>query len=421
MINYTVQDNMLKDLQNLVKIESISGQPEGKYPFGRGPHDALEYILELCSAFGFITKKCGNYTGYAEIGQGEKLMGILVHLDIVPPGQGWNTDPYEGVILDEKIYGRGVADDKGPAIAVVYAMKDIVDSGNVLDKRVRIVFGCSEETGNWSDMEFYKATEELPDFGFTPDADFPLIYAEKGIVILNLKMEKSKSGLIKIQGGEAHNVVPDTCIVTYLNSKGNELSIIKKGKSAHGSTPNLGQNAIGLAMKETNGKFAEFYRSTIAETVDGSLLNCHFVDQHSGEITINPGLISSDDDYVTLTLDIRYPISFTEIQVVDRIKNTVSPYGVSVEVIGGEKPVFIDKDSEFIKNLMSAYRDVTGDTDSQPMTMGGGSYAKAMNNIVAFGAVFPGRECTEHQANEYVYIEDLYKARKIYRLAIERA
>ena len=176
---YIKEDNMLQDLKGLVSIESVSGQPEGELPFGEGPHLALEYCLDLCSKLGFRTGRCENYMGYAEIGEGDKLMGILVHLDVVPAGPGWTVEPFDATIKGDRIYGRGVIDDKGPAIAAIYAMKELADSGKPLGKRVRIIFGCSEETGEWKDMEYYKAHEELPDFGFTPDADFPLIYAEK--------------------------------------------------------------------------------------------------------------------------------------------------------------------------------------------------------------------------------------------------
>lgn len=413
-------DNMLKDLKKLVSIESVSGQAEGEYPFGKGPYLALDYCLNLCDQLGFRTKRCENYMGYAEIGEGEKLMGILVHLDVVPAGPGWTVEPFDLTVRNDRIYGRGVIDDKGPAVAAIYAMKELLDSGKPLGKRIRIIFGCSEETGEWVDMEYYKAHEELPDFGFTPDADFPLIYAEKGILDLILKMPKDQSDLVSVAGGEAPNMVAGKCEAVYLQEDGTEAVLMREGKSAHGSMPWLGTNAIGLVMKELPGRFAKFYNETIGETYDGSLLNCKLSDEQSGEITINPGVIKTDDEWVYLALDIRYPISFTEEEVTSRITERVKAYGVETIVAGGERSVFLDKDSEFIKGLLAAYREVTG-YDTEPMVMGGGTYARAMDNIVAFGPVFPGRECTEHQPDEYILIEDLYRAREIYRLAMERA
>lgn len=419
MKSHVKDDNMLLNLKELVSINSVSGGPEGDYPFGKGPYEALQCCLRLCKEFGFKTKLCKNYMGYAEIGQGDEIMGILVHLDIVPAGNGWTYDPFDLTVREDRVYGRGVIDDKGPAVAVIYAMRDVLNSGKPLNKRVRLIFGCSEETGEWPDMEYYKEHEELPDFGFTPDADFPLIYAEKGILLLQLQMEKRGSGIKAIEAGEVPNMVASSCTVTAVDQDGNEVSMTKNGKAAHGSMPWLGINAIGLAMKELKGRFADFYNENFGETWDGSLLDCKIQDEQSGEITINPGVITSDDQWIRLDLDIRYPISYTQEDIVNRISKKVSAYNVKAEVHRGEKPVFMDKSSDFIQNLLKAYRDVTGD-NTEPMTMGGGTYAKAMEHIVAFGPVFPGRECTEHQPNEYVFIEDLYKAREIYRTAIER-
>lgn len=367
-MNYIKEDNMLQDLKGLVSIESVSGQQEGSFPFGKGPHLALEYCLALCGKFGFRTEKCGNFMGYAEIGEGERLMGILVHLDVVPAGPGWTVEPFDTTVKGERIYGRGVIDDKGPAIAAIYAMKELMDSGKPLNKRVRILFGCSEETGEWKDMEHYKANEELPGFGFTPDADFPLIYAEKGILDLVLRMAKDESCLISVEGGEAPNMVAGRCEAVYLDGEGRERTLMREGKSAHGSMPWLGENAIGLVMKELPGRFAAFYNEAIGQTYDGSLLNCRLSDEQSGEITVNPGVIKSDEDWVYLALDIRYPISFTEEEIKGRIAERVEPYGVAVDVAGGEHSVFLDKESAFIQGLLAAYRQVTGD-ESEPMVM----------------------------------------------------
>lgn len=419
MKTYIKEDNMLFNLKELVSIKSISGPSEGDYPFGKGPFDALQYCLTLCREFGFKTKQCENYMGYAEIGQGDEIMGILVHLDVVPAGNGWSYNPFDVTITEGKVYGRGVSDDKGPAIAVIYAMRDILKSKKPLNKRIRLIFGCTEESGEWLDMEYYKRNEELPDFGFTPDADFPLIYAEKGILILQMRMKKEESDIKYVEAGEVPNMVASRCEVTVVDQDGNEISLIKNGKSAHGSMPWLGNNAIGLAMKEIRGKFADFYNENFGQTWDGSLLDCKVKDEQSGEITINPGMIRSDDKWVRLILDIRYPVTYTKEDIVNRISVKVSPYGVETDILGGENPIYMNKNSEFIQNLLTAYRDVTGD-HTEPMTMGGGTYAKAMDHIVAFGPVFPGRECTEHQADEYIFIEDLYKAREIYRIAIER-
>ena len=311
-MNTIKNDDMLQTLDGLVSINSVSSAPDGIYPFGKGPHDALEYCLNLCEKFGFRTKKCAEYMGYAEIGEGDALMGILVHLDVVPAGNGWTHDPFRATVVGDRVYGRGVIDDKGPAISVIYAMKDILDSGIRLNKRVRILFGCSEEKGSWEDMTYYKEHEELPDFGFTPDADFPLIYAEKGILGLMLTMDKQQSGIVEVSGGDAPNMVPSACTMTYVNKQNETVTLTAKGKSAHGSLPWLGENAIALAMEQADCYYAVFYNTLLGKTYDGSLMDCQLSDEQSGAITINPGVIQSDDKQIMLALDIRYPISFTE-------------------------------------------------------------------------------------------------------------
>ena len=417
---YRKDDDMLEALDHLVSFKSISGKSEGNYPFGKNVNDALEYALSLCSKFGFRTKKCKEYMGYAEIGEGEKLMGILVHLDVVPEGKGWKHEPFRATIDEDRIYGRGVIDDKGPAIAVIYAMKDLIDRGVKLDKRVRLIFGCSEETGEWKDMEYYKEHEELPDFGFTPDADFPLIYAEKGIIQLRLEMNRIRGGICTVNGGDAPNIVPSECTISYMNSQGKKIELSRKGKAAHASMPWLGVNAIGEVMEHADCYFAEVYRKVMGKTYDGALMNCNLCDEQSGEITINPGVIRIENENIVLDLDIRYPISYSEEEVIKRIRTATEEYGIKVTRTGGEKSVFLDKNSDFIKKLLSVYREITSDL-TEPMVMGGGTYARAMDNIVAFGPIFPGRECTEHQPDEYTFIEDLYKIRAIYSLAIERA
>ena len=410
---------MIDALRKLIAIPSITDATaeEGK-PFGKNVNDALVYMLNFCQDLGFRTKNCGNYLGFAEIGQGEELMGILCHLDVVPTGEGWQHDPFGGEVVDGRIYGRGAMDDKGPAMAAVYAMKDILDSGRKLNKRVRIIFGCQEETGDWVDMEYYKEHEEIPSFGFTPDADFPAIYGEKGILMVRLSMEASKSGFVKISGGEAPNMVADWAKGTLADG----TVLAEKGRAAHGSTPEEGENAISKLMEKAadfDCPFAKFYMEKIGWCLDGSNIGIGLCDEASGTLTFNAGRIGLTDDRLFLEADIRYPVTYSEEEVLDRMEKAVSSHGVKINVITSMDPVYMDKDGEVIKKLMSAYKEVTGD-ETQPQVMGGGTYARSMDNIVAFGPVFPGRDCTEHKKDEWIYVEDQEKAREIYKLAIEK-
>ncbi|WP_303858111.1 Sapep family Mn(2+)-dependent dipeptidase [Aminicella lysinilytica] len=414
---YFKNDNMIKDLGKLIAFQSISKPSDDPdNPFGEETHMALEYCLQLCEQLGMRVKRCGNYLGYAEIGEGTELMGILVHVDVVPPGEGWLSDPFKLTEEDGRIYGRGVIDDKGPAMMCIYAMYDLLSSESKIDRRIRLIFGCSEENGNWEDMDYYKAHEELPDFGFTADADFPVVYAEKGILVLKLSMDSKESGIFEAEGALAPNIVPGHCKLKYYH-QGDKVTVEGEGKAAHGSTPWEGVNAIGLAMQKAKGKFADFYNEKIAMSWDGKLLNCDFHDDVTGGITINPGMISVDDAKLQMTLDIRYPVTFKKAEIVNRIIDEVQPYGICVDILASEDPLYVDKGKAFVKNLIKAYRTVTKD-DAEPIVMGGGTYAKSMDNIVAFGPNFPGQPCSEHQPNENASVEELYKGREIYRLAM---
>ena len=414
---------MLEELKRLIQIPSVTGEDATvDAPYGQNVKDALVYVLELCDRLGFKTKNCDNRIGYAEIGEGETLVGILGHLDVVPAGEGWTHNPFDLEIEDGMLYGRGVVDDKGPLMASIFAMKDILDSGVKLNKRVRIIFGCQEESGDWDDMSYYLETEEQPSYGFTPDADFPAIYCEKGIVNIILTLPKPKN-IVEISGGLAVNMVPDSAKITFINEEGKEETLIVKGKSAHGSVPQDGENAISKLILEVSDKldneFINFYQQKLGMSIHGELVGCNLKDEASGEITINVGKIETKEDKIELRLDVRYPISFTGEVVEELFSKGVKPYEVEVGRVGDTKPVYMDKNGDVMKMLMAAYEEETGDK-TEPLVIGGGTYARAMPNIIAFGPLLPGREATEHQKNECISESDLNLCRKIYAEAIKK-
>lgn len=415
---------MLKSLLELVEIPSITGaapvqDPDyGFLPYGKPVFSALQYVLKLCDTLGFETKNCDNRIGWAQIGEGDSLIGILVHLDVVPPGSGWETTPFSAVVKDGKLYGRGVIDDKGPAIAAIYAMKDLLDTGVKLNKRIRIIFGCQEESGSWEDIAYYKAHEDIPDCGFTPDADFPVIYAEKRILEVQLRYPKAAAKIAHIEGGTAVNTVPDTASLTLCT--GEKVSGV--GVSAHGSVPEDGKNAIADMLEKIKDidPFASFYMEKIGFTVFGENLGCCFCDEESGMLTCSASLISGDGEDIIIDLDIRCPVSFTSRQVMDGITAQIAPYGAKATLRFEKPPVCLKKDSPVLRQLLSAYQSVTGDYSSKPIAMGGGTYARAMENIAAFGPLLPGRPITEHSCCEYVVLEDLTVMRHIYKLALQK-
>jgi len=415
-------EQYLRDLRQLIAIESVAGvDVSDDAPFGTGPARALDHMLALCQSFGFRTKLCENHRcGWAEIGQGEELVGILAHLDVVPAGSGWNYPPYDLTEAEGMLYGRGVIDDKGPAMACVYAMKDLLDTGVPLRRRVRIVFGQSEETGVWDDMEYYKAHEELPAFGFTPDADFPAIYGEKRILCLELTMPRDAAGLAEIQGGSASNMVADRCRAV-LTPGGETLETV--GKAAHASTPEDGSNAITAMMARLEPLLPEsplvmFYQTHIGDSLHGERMGCALEDPQSGRLTMNAGLLTTTDTEVTLTLDIREPVTFPDEAVLDPVRAAAASYGMTVSIRENTPPVYMDKNGPTITKLLSVYRRITGD-QTEPAVIGGGTYARAMENIVAFGPMLPGRALTEHQPNESMLKSDLLLIREIYRAAIQ--
>ncbi len=422
----TDNQEMLSHLGELIAIESVAGVDcSPRAPYGVGPAAALDYVLKLCASLGFRVKNCDGQVGWAEIGQGDEMVGILCHLDVVPAGDGWDFPPYAMTVQGDRAYGRGITDDKGPAMCCIYAMKDILDAGIPLKRRIRIIFGLSEETGSWTDMAYYTAHEERPVFGITPDADFPAIYGEKGILSVELRMPLADSGLLSAAGGNAANVVPPWCEASYQGPHG-PVTVRAQGRPAHASTPEDGKNAISALMEQLAGvpglssSFVDFYQTYIGWDYYGGKMGCGLEDDKSGKLTLNAGVLAVEGSDLVLTLNIRNPVTFGKEDVLGPIRTAAATCGMSVTLTEENPPIYMDKNGPVITALLEVYREATGDLDHQPTVIGGGTYARAMDNIVAFGPMLPGRELTEHMNNEYALVEDLFLCRTIYRRALEK-
>ena len=408
----------------LVSIESVARvdvRPEA--PYGTGPARALESVMALCRKLGIRTEHPEGKVAWAEIGQGEEIVGILGHLDTVPAGSGW-VHSAKGELCGDRLYGRGVADDKGPTLAALFAMKELQDAGTPLNRRVRLIFGQCEEDGDWDDMIYYRQTQQMPVFGFTPDADFPAIYGEKEILNFRLSIPLEKSGLLSLEGGDAGNMVPDWCRCRYLDAEGIEHTLETHGRSAHASTPEKGENAITAMMERlvqagVDSPLAAFYQAHIGGDHHGVKLGCGLEDPQSGKLTLNAGLVRTRDSQIQLTLDIRSPVTFCREAVEAPIARACDAYGIRCLCTCDEAPVYMDKEGKVVQAIVDVYREYTGDM-SEPTVIGGGTYARAMPGIVAFGPMRPGRECTEHQKDEYILVEDLLAAKEIYRRAMEK-
>lgn len=418
-------NEMLQTLDRLCSFRSVTTRTDDPaIPYGEETNKALRFMLDTCEGFGFRTVNLDNQLGYAEIGEGDEIFGILAHLDVVPVGSGWIHDPFRATVADDGyIYGRGVIDDKGPAVASVYAMKDVLESGRKFNKRIRIIFGQTEEKGPWTDMEYYKTHEELPAMGITPDADFPALYGEKGIFHFTLSMPKKKAGFISVSGGQASNMVADEAKGS-VNCSGVVRDFYEQGISAHGSMPEEGKNAISMLMAEVGAAtdkcgMANFYNKYIAFDVHGEKFGLDYTDEESGRLTMNVGKIEMTDETVDLHMDIRYPVTMKFDDIVNRIDEVIREEGLELTISENKAPIYMDKNGELITKLVEVYQEITG-RDDQATVIGGGTYARAMSNIVAFGPMIPGRECTEHQKNERILLDDYLLLRKIYGEALKR-
>ena len=370
-------------------------------------------MLALAKSFGMrVTDVPGKYA-YIEIGEGPRLIGILSHLDVVPAGDGWTQDPFGGEIVDGKIYGRGTTDDKGPTIAVLYAMKALKEK-TTLPARIRLILGQTEENGEWRDIEAYTDAEEIPECGFTPDGDFPAIQNELGAMVFRVQMPQS--GFLQGEGGTAPNMVPARARV-----KTEFGTYEASGKACHGCAPWLGLNGISELMEkvhqaEPENRFLRMYADLIGKTIYGEKLGIAAEDE-SGKLTLNVGLFEVRDETATLMVDIRYPAKKNPDEISGSLVRQFSSYGASCECVYHVRPLYTPSDSPVLGALLSAYREVTGD-DSRPISIGGGTYAKAMPNMVAFGPNFPGHENREHMEDEYILVEDFLKLEEIYERAL---
>ncbi len=443
------EQDIINDTIELSSIRSVEEEPKEGMPFGEGPAKALQKALEIGDKYGFVTKNLDNYAGYIEMGEGEDIIGMLCHVDVVPEGIGWTSDPYKPEIRDGRIYGRGVGDNKGPAMVALAAMRAVRELGVPLNKRIRFVLGANEETG-FKCVKYYREKEGGFTMGFSPDGAFPLVFGEKGLynatLTITLNGEKPKTVIESITGGEARNVVCPVCsavlsgenldtikeafekynggneaVKTKAEMNDGKLTLELTGRPSHGSAPQFGVNSIAYMvdfLKDyiTDSPFVNMYTNLIGLCVDGEKCGAKSGDKY-GDLTMNIGIVYTNENKATFTIDIRYPILAEFPQEV--MENNFRNAGCEIELGKCDKPLFVDPDSDFIKALHSSYVEVTGDTKSQPFTMGGGTYAKAFDNVVAFGMGFPGDSGgNAHMADESISIARLTDGCEVYVRAL---
>jgi len=444
------QADYLADLSTMLRVPSFrdDSQATPDAPLGPGPKEALTTFLAIAERDGFKTKNIDNLVGYAEYGDGDETLAVLAHVDEMPAGNGWETDPFEPTIKDGKLYARGASDDKGPGMAAYYGLKMVKELGLKLNKKVRFIVGTDEES-NWTGMKRYFEVEPAPTLGFSPDAEFPLINGEKGNVSLQVHFGNQAEGAFELKqfdSGLRENMVPreavavittpaDDQVVTNFEAflaaqpitgqatqddAGLKLEVV--GKAAHGMEPRNGINAgtylatflSQYAFAADAQDFLGFIATKLHDDSRVTQLDLAFTDDVMGDLTMNVGLLHFDQQAGgALTLNFRYPKGIEPADLTKKIASEL-PAGATVTQGDFMVPHYVDPSDPIVKDLMAVYRRQTGDADSQPEIVGGGTYGRMMARGVAFGALFPHTEDTMHQANEFQPIDDLMAAMAIY-------
>lgn len=441
------KQEMLDTLSRWINVPSVKGEEAPGAPFGVEVRRALDVALADAEAMGFSVRNFDGYAGDVRMGpEGVEPLAILAHVDVVPAGDGWSTDPFQAVVKDGKIYGRGTSDDKGPAVAALYAMYALKKAGVPLTREIRLILGCDEESG-WGCMHHYLEHCDMPKVGFSPDANFPVINTEKGLLHLSVRGAYHKGGLVKeISVGERCNVVPGSATATvygdealcakaegFAREQGYELKaqaqadgtalLTVTGVPGHAAFPEGARNALGQLLVVLKALGAEGSLAVLADRVgaeyDGLSLGIRCKDETSGPLTCNLGILRyNEQDGLYATLDIRYPILCDHKALTRCIEAALAPE-VAVTVDSQKDPHHVSPHSKLVKDLLDAYHEVTG-LPREAVATGGGTYARVLEEGVAFGSVFPGEEELAHQADEYMPVDSLVKNVQIFVYALQK-
>lgn len=410
------KDEMIELLKELVAIPSVQGEAEEGFPFGKEPARALETMLKKCEEYGFHVENVENYAGSADINDTPAELAVLTHLDVVPVGSGWTTDPF--VLRYEsdtdKLVGRGAIDDKGPAVAALFAARAVKELGIPLKKGIRLIFGTNEENGS-ADLAYYRQKRELPPMVFTPDGDYPVINAEKGMLRVYFSSDFDDDEIVEIQAGTVVNAVPQFCTVSMYNDEGENVEAVYEGVSAHASTPEKGDNAITQFLESYCGEnmlLVSLAKLFPHGETDGKSCGLGFSDELSGKMTCVLSLLNTENGRLSGGIDIRFPLDREKSEISEIICEALEGAGCTIDSCDGVEPHCTDENSEFVQTLLRVYERVTGDK-GQCIAIGGGTYVHEIEGGVAFGAEFPNQDGRMHSPDEFITVENLLKNAEI--------
>lgn len=444
-------DSAVELLKELISHKSIMGEPEEGAPYGRECAQCLEAAERILKADGFAVRNFDNHAVTAAFDERPAELGILCHLDVVPvEGQEWTSDPFTAETRDGRIYGRGGIDDKGPAAAIITAMRIIRDSGVKLKRNARLILGSNEENGS-ADMIYYTSKEKFPPMLFTPDGSFPVINIEKGMIRFEFSGEFNSDKLVSIKGGSVVNAVPeraeaivsgfdekdiltvseklklDGIILDVNKSDNNTICITAKGKGAHASTPEQGVNALTAMLKllscldlgeDTNKIVCGMSELFPFGEWDGEAAGVKCSEERSGPLTLVLSLAEVSEGRYSFMADCRFPIGKTSAEISDKLSERAETKNIGCKAILTSEPHHADENSEMIKTLLGVYEDVTG-KKGKCLAIGGGTYVHDTENGVAFGAEWSD-ENNMHGADEFIGIDELERDIMIYTEAILR-
>lgn len=436
---------IVRDIARLVSIPSVEGPAAPGAPFGVESRRALDCVLQIADELGLDTVNCENRIGYASVGSDRDCgyLASITHVDVVPAGEGWSADPFTLRERDGFLLGRGVMDDKGPSVLMLYALKYIQASGLSLRYPIRALFGANEETG-MGDLEYYNANYPAPLFCFSPDADFPLIHGEKGIYHGNLVSRHQPVNVLELTGGVAANAVPakasarvraaalqSTEAVHAEQLEPGLWQLDAVGLSGHASMPEGTVNAIGCLVRylldnsipaEAELPYFRFLARLHAAT-DGSGLGLQSSDEYFTPLTAVGGKITTENGVFTQTIDCRYGLSTSGEKLTSLLREAAGD-AADIHVIADAAPFYVGLDNPAVQACIESYNLITGE-NARPFTIGGGTYARHFPNAIAFGPEHPERPYPDfcgpiHGIDEAARLSDFMEALKIYIVALLR-